>query len=99
VHGVFGGVLGRFLGDRGGGGPRELVEGVFGTRTTVVFVGEVDFVVEFLTAMVHLPSSTGWRGRGGEDFFQEMGQAFIIIYTLYDEVFLCGFGWGVGGGN
>jgi len=89
--GLLGGFLGRGCGGRGGG---EFLQGVLGTCTTVVFVGHIHLMVEFLVAVVDLPSSDGLGGCPGEEGFQKRGEIFHHISM--DSGGTVGMDWTIG---
>lgn len=102
MDGVLGELLGRFegalSGGGGGGGGRggggEFLEGVLATRTTVVFVGHIHLMVEFLVAVVDLPPSDGLGGCPGEEGFQKRGEIFHHISM--DSGGTVGMDWTIG---
>ena len=89
---VLGELLGRFEGALSGKWLLgEFLEGVLATRTTVVFVGHIHLMVQFLVAVVDLPSSDGLGGCPGEEGFQKGGEGEIFhhisIYDLGDRLY------------
>jgi hypothetical protein len=88
VDGVSGELLRRLLGALLGKWlVGEFFVSILTTRTTVVFVGEIYFVVEFLVAVADLPPSDGLRGRSGEEVFQKGGHIFHHPYTGMDGMY------------